>query len=98
MTVLDHQVTLTIPFETERQAETAQKVISVDPVLKQNEISVTFTAQGTTLLAHFAGVSDRVIRVAISNTIDNLKTIIETMDEFEGKKEAMFEAVEWTGH
>ncbi|EEQ41619.1 Transcription factor Pcc1 family protein [Clavispora lusitaniae] len=88
---LDHKLTLTIPFETPKQAAIAQRAISVDPVLKKDEISVSYHAQDTRLICEFCGVSDRVIRVAISNAIDNIKTIIECMDEFDGEEGTLFE-------
>lgn len=87
---LDHIVKLRIPFETSRQAQIACNSISVDPVLKKDEISVDFTTDGAVLHCEFAGVSDRVIRVAISNCVDNIKTIIETIDEFDGKEGVVF--------
>lgn len=90
MTRLDHQIVIDIPFETPRQAEIAQKTISVDPVLKKDEISVEYEAHGNSLKCTFAGVSDRVIRVAISNAIDNIRTIIECMDEFDGQERRLF--------
>ncbi|KAM9938583.1 hypothetical protein OXX80_001926 [Metschnikowia pulcherrima] len=90
MATLDHIVTLRIPFENNRQAQIARNAIAVDPVLKKDEISVDFTASNDTLVAPFAGVSDRVIRVAVSNLIDYVKTIIETIDEFDGEKDTVF--------
>ncbi|GEQ72641.1 hypothetical protein JCM33374_g6328 [Metschnikowia sp. JCM 33374] len=91
MANLDHIVTINIPFETAKQAKIARDTISVDPVLKKDEISVDFSTEGAALIARFAGVSDRVIRVAVSNSIDNIKTIIETIDEFDGEKETIFQ-------
>ncbi|SGZ47339.1 CIC11C00000001773 [Sungouiella intermedia] len=91
MTQLDHVVTLNIPFETARQASIACKSISVDPVLKKDEISVDYEAVENIMKCTFAGVSDRVIRVAISNAIDNIKTIVECMDEFDGQEAKQFE-------
>lgn len=91
MASLDHVVTINIPFENAKQAEIARNTIAVDPVLKKDEISVDFSTDGATLIARFAGVSDRVIRVAVSNSIDNIKTIIETIDEFDGEKDTVFE-------
>lgn len=88
---LDHKLTLNIPFETAEQAHIAQRAISVDPVLKKNEISVEYSVHESQLVCAFAGASDRVIRVAISNAIDNIKTIIECMDEFDGEKDTLFE-------
>lgn len=87
---LDHIVTIQIPFETEKQASIARNSIAADPVLKKNEISVEFVAEGNVLQCKFAGVSDRVIRVAISNCIDNIKTVIETIEEFDGQKDTLF--------
>lgn len=88
---LDHIVKLRIPFENERQAEIAKNSIGADPVLKKDEISVSFVNEDAVLVCEFAGVSDRVIRVAISNCVDNLKTIIETIDEFDGQENTIFE-------
>lgn len=90
MNQLDHAVTIDIPFVTPRQATIACNSISVDPVLKKDEISVEYEANENILKCTFAGVSDRVIRVAISNAIDNIKTIIECMDEFDGQENTHF--------
>lgn len=86
----DHVVTVNVPFESQKQAQIAQRTMAVDPVLKKDEISVTYAVDEKTLVCRFAGESDRVIRVAISNAIDNIKTVIETIEEFEGQKETVF--------
>lgn len=88
---LSHIVSLDIPFESSRQAEIARQTLLPDPVLRGDEINVTYTASDSILNCKFAGVSDRVIRVAISNLIDNIKTIIECIDEFDGKENVVFE-------
>ncbi|KAK6453583.1 transcription factor Pcc1-domain-containing protein [Scheffersomyces xylosifermentans] len=88
---LPYKLTLKVPFETARQALIASQTLSPDPILKGNELDVTYDAEDTTLLLKFSGISDRVIRVAISNVIDNLKTIVECIDEFDGKKDVLFE-------
>lgn len=86
MAELPYKITLNIPFETERQANIASKTLSPDPILKANELNVRYTTESNTLLCEFTGVSDRVIRVAVSSVIDNIKTIIECMDEFDGRE------------
>lgn len=91
---LDHVVTIRVPFESERQAQIARRTIAVDPILKKDEIDVAFTTESAVMVAKFAGASDRVIRVAISNCIDNIKTVIETMDEFDGKENVVFTEAE----
>lgn len=87
---LDHVVIVRVPFESARQAEIAQKTLLVDPVLKAHEINVQYETEESELVCTFAGISDRVIRVAISNAIDNIKTIVECMDEFDGKQGVVF--------
>lgn len=87
---LDHVITLQIPFEHGSHASIAQKAISADPVLNKDDIAVRFSATGRVLNCFFAGASDRVLRVAVSNCIDNLKTIIETIDEFDGQRQTIF--------
>ncbi|KAI3406448.1 PCC1 [Candida oxycetoniae] len=80
-----------IPFETSRQANIARNSLSPDPVLKQSELNVDFDVENTSLICTFSGISDRVIRVSISNVIDNIKTIIECFDEFDGNKSCIWD-------
>lgn len=87
---LDHKLVLRIPFETEKQSLIACNTLNPDPILKSQELDVEFETDSTVLICKFSGVSDRVIRVAISNVIDNIKTIIECIDEFDGKKDVLF--------
>ncbi|CAK9442164.1 uncharacterized protein LODBEIA_P59070 [Lodderomyces beijingensis] len=82
---------LKVPFETQKQAIIARNSLSPDPVLKSNELNITFEVDEKTLVCKFAGISDRVIRVSISNVIDNLKTVVECFDEFDGKKSHTWE-------
>lgn len=87
---LPYQLTLRIPFINANQAQIASNTLSPDPILKGNELKVQYNAEENILVCLFSGVSDRVIRVAISNVIDNIKTIIECMDEFDGKENVKF--------
>ncbi|ABN68581.1 predicted protein [Scheffersomyces stipitis CBS 6054] len=88
---LSSTLSLSVPFENEKQATIACKSLSPDPILKADELVVTYKTEGSSLVLKFEGISDRVIRVAISNFIDNLKTVVECMDEFDGKKDFLFE-------
>lgn len=87
---LDYQLQITIPFETAKQAEVACNTISPDPILKKNELTVDYSVEDSNLICDFKGVSDRVIRVAISNVLDNIKTTVECMEEFEDKQHELF--------
>ncbi|KAG7693090.1 hypothetical protein KL930_004825 [Ogataea haglerorum] len=54
-----------------------------DPTLKPSELQAAYTVDDNVLTITFDGVSERVIRVAANNTIENLKTVIECLEEFE---------------
>ena len=84
--VTPYTLELNIPFETFNQAVIAKNTLSPDPILRSDELTIDYATDSNNLKVKFSGVSDRVIRVAISNMIDNIKTIIECMDEFDGKK------------
>lgn len=91
MSELSYRLSISIPFENDKQASMARKTMAVDPVLKSNELLIKFNQEENKLICQFMGTSDRVIRVAISNVIDNVKTIIECFDEFDGKDDVQFE-------
>lgn len=87
---MECSLTITIPFETGCQAEIACKLLSPDPILKAMELHAEYTTEDSKLVCAFVGVSDRVLRAAVTNTLDNIKTIIECFDEFEGKEDVLF--------
>ncbi|EGW35606.1 uncharacterized protein SPAPADRAFT_58825 [Spathaspora passalidarum NRRL Y-27907] len=89
---LPYKVTLSIPFETHEQATIAKNTLSPDPIVKSvDEFNIEYEINDNILQILFSGASNRIIRVTISNTIDNLKTILECIDEFEGKQDHLFE-------
>ncbi|CAI4046823.1 hypothetical protein SUVZ_11G3050 [Saccharomyces uvarum] len=78
---LDHTLELKIPFETEKQASIATRVLSPDPILKPQDFQADYSSENNVVLAQFRSIDDRVLRVGVSSVIDSIKTIIETMDE-----------------
>ncbi|AJS30919.1 CPS_HP_G0146450.mRNA.1.CDS.1 [Saccharomyces cerevisiae] len=77
---LDHTLELRIPFETERQATIATKVLSPDPILKPQDFQVDYSSEKNVMLVQFRSIDDRVLRVGVSSIIDSIKTIVEAMD------------------
>ncbi|CAI6635781.1 AAC_HP2_G0034100.mRNA.1.CDS.1 [Saccharomyces cerevisiae] len=77
---LDHTLELKIPFETERQATIATKVLSPDPILKPQDFQVDYISEKNVMLVQFRSIDDRVLRVGVSSIIDSIKTIVEAMD------------------
>ncbi|GMF06185.1 unnamed protein product [[Candida] boidinii] len=80
--VFTHTLTFKIPFENEKQASIACKTLSPDPILKPTELNVNYSNIENNLIIKFNGVSDRVIRVAANNVMENLKTVVECFEEF----------------
>lgn len=74
-----------IPFQSAEQSLIAKRTLEPDPILRPSDISVEYSTDNEVLIAKFEAVSDRVLRVAISSVLESLKTVIETMDEFEGR-------------
>ena len=56
--------------------------MSPDPILKPTELNVNYSNIENNLIIKFNGVSDRVIRVAANNVMENLKTVVECFEEF----------------
>ncbi|KAL3237565.1 chromatin DNA-binding EKC/KEOPS complex subunit PCC1 [Nakaseomyces bracarensis] len=81
--MLTHTLNLRIPFETERHARIAQRVLSPDPILRPEDFQVDYTTHDTTLLINFQSIDDRVLRVGVSSVIDSIKSIIESIDELD---------------
>ncbi|AJS35664.1 Pcc1p [Saccharomyces cerevisiae YJM1248] len=77
---LDHTLELRIPFETERQATIATKVLSPDPILKPQDFQVDYSSEKNVMLVQFRSIDDRVLRVGVSSIIDSIKTIVEAME------------------
>ncbi|CAD6636744.1 XXYS1_4_G0043160.mRNA.1.CDS.1 [Saccharomyces cerevisiae] len=77
---LDHTLELKIPFETERQATIATKVLSPDPILKPQDFQVDYSSEKNVMLVQLRSIDDRVLRVGVSSIIDSIKTIVEAMD------------------
>lgn len=57
--------------------------MAVDRILKQNEVLVLYSTRDASLVVQVAAVSDRVLRTVVNSTIDSLKSVIETFDEFD---------------
>ncbi|CAH2451147.1 EKC/KEOPS complex subunit [Komagataella phaffii CBS 7435] len=88
MTTLDYKLDLNIPLESLQHVEYVKNSLSPDPVLKPTEIQVDFysskelLSDDIALIIKFQGQSDRILRVAVNNMIENLKTCIECLEVF----------------
>ncbi|QPG76320.1 hypothetical protein FOA43_003706 [Brettanomyces nanus] len=80
---LTYKLEFSIPFQNESQSTIARNSLSPDPILKPDELNVTFSSKANVLNILFEGSSDKVIRVAANNVIENLKTVIECIEVFD---------------
>ncbi|ODV87778.1 hypothetical protein CANARDRAFT_5093 [[Candida] arabinofermentans NRRL YB-2248] len=78
-----HTLEFKVPFLNSKQATIACKSLNPDPILKPNELEVSYVNENEVLIIKFTGSSDRVIRVAANNVIENLKTVIECFEVFD---------------
>ncbi|KAK9894452.1 Pcc1-domain-containing protein [Cystobasidium minutum MCA 4210] len=81
-----HTVTVSIPFENERQAATALRVISVDKILRSDTVSRELRVEGDNLVATYQAVSARQVRVALDHFFSDVQLVTDTMNEFDPEK------------
>lgn len=75
-----------IPFQNERYAQIAQRVMSVDPILRPESFQVEYLIDphdNGTLLAKFSAEDDRCLRVGVNSSVSSILTIIESIDELD---------------
>ncbi|KAL6950796.1 hypothetical protein ACO0QE_000077 [Hanseniaspora vineae] len=94
---LTHTLKLRIPLESSKQTNILIQSMIPDPVLNPGQFSVEYTAVtehadkasfDNTQSTHavditFRSIDERIMRVGVNNTIEALKSIIETFDEFD---------------
>ncbi|KAK9465182.1 CTAG/Pcc1 family [Lipomyces arxii] len=87
MTQHNHKLTVTIPFETIRQAEIAYKAISPDPQLKPDQFTQELLVgqSNTSLVAKFTAVSDRVLRVGVNGFMESLGVVVGCLKDLDVK-------------
>lgn len=57
------------------------QVLEPDPILRPEDFQLSYVSNQNVLEVQFRSVDDRVLRVGVSNVIDSIKTIVETIDE-----------------
>lgn len=74
---------LTFPFLNSKQAVIAKKSLEPDPILKPDELSAHFEVEDNILKITLHSSSDRMIRIIANNFMDNIKTVIECLEDFD---------------
>ncbi|AEY97973.1 FAFR289Wp [Eremothecium gossypii FDAG1] len=80
---MDHTLHLHVPFESARLADIAARALAPDPLLRPEELSVSFASDGASLDIKLAAIDARVLRVATNSIFEALKTVVETADELD---------------
>lgn len=82
----ENELTLKVFFNSEKQASISCTTLSVDPILKENEIKIVFSVENKTLICNFKSNINKLLRSMVNNTINNIKSIIECMEEFDSNE------------
>lgn len=77
------EMSLEIPFDTERTAEIAYHSLRVDPEPKRSGSGKELTLNGKLLLVQFKCEEARTLRVSVGSFLDLLTLVIDTMDQFD---------------
>ena len=80
------EMSLEIPFDTERTAEIAYHSLCVDPEPKRSGSGKELTLNGKLLLVQFKCEEARTLRVSVGSFLDLLTLVIDTMDQFDVKQ------------
>lgn len=81
-----HTVTVSIPFENERQAATALRVLAVDKIIRSDTVARYLKVEADALIATYQAVSARQIRVALDHFFSDVQLVTDTMNEFDPEK------------
>ena len=77
------EMSLEIPFDTERTAEIAYHSLRVDPEPKRSGSGKELKLNGKKLLVRFNCEEARTLRVSVGSFLDLLTLVIDTMDQFD---------------
>ncbi|ODQ50075.1 transcription factor Pcc1 [Saitoella complicata NRRL Y-17804] len=86
--VLDHVVTLQIPFPTPQLAAHAKRILDVDEEIKPDQVRrSTRVQEGQSVLeATFECDSSRMARVSVNAFLEAVGVVVEVMGEFVGEE------------
>jgi len=77
------EVTVDVPFPSERQAEIVYKTLRVDPEPKRSLLTKKLTLDGAVLHAHFSCVEPATMRVSVGAFFDLLTLAVKTIQRFD---------------
>ncbi|KAI8369351.1 CTAG/Pcc1 family [Radiomyces spectabilis] len=80
---MSHTLQLEIPFESDRLANVAMRVLSVDKELKTDQVKRTLSTNEEMLIAHFDCVSTKMLRVSVNSFLEMLTMVTRTVDQFD---------------
>ncbi|CAH2073925.1 unnamed protein product, partial [Iphiclides podalirius] len=75
-------ISLSIPFETPKEAIIAYEILKVDKDLKGSRVKRNVTINNNELVINFEGTDTKRLRVAVNATFKNILLIIKTLSEF----------------
>ncbi|TBU42363.1 transcription factor Pcc1-domain-containing protein [Dichomitus squalens] len=77
-----HNVTMRIPFASEKHANIAKQVIDVDRELQPDVVKRTLSVEGNDLVATFTTLTVRLARLTSNAFLENVDLVVRTIGEF----------------
>lgn len=71
-----------VSFIDKEHAVIAYNTLSVDAEPRKNIVKRTLEVQGNKLCAHWTAKEARILRVSVTSFFENLRLIIDTIDQF----------------
>jgi len=84
-----HELTVKIPFTSNKHAEIVKKVIEVDPELQAHAVKRNLVVEGTILIASFSTLTIRLARLTINSFLENIDLVVRTLAEYGDEADAL---------
>lgn len=81
-----HTLTVTIPFDSNKHAEMARKIIAVDKLLRSETVSRELRVDDCNLHATFRAITVKQARVALDHFFSDVQLIADTIEQFDPEK------------
>eukprot|EP01106_Pelomyxa_sp_JSP_P004596 TRINITY_DN17217_c0_g1_i1.p1 TRINITY_DN17217_c0_g1~~TRINITY_DN17217_c0_g1_i1.p1 ORF type:complete len:103 (-),score=39.17 TRINITY_DN17217_c0_g1_i1:105-377(-) len=78
-----YQLTVRIPFASERHARIVYASVSVDKELKPDVINKTLSVEGNAFVGRFVSVDVRLLRTSVSSFFEAVTLATETINTFD---------------
>jgi len=84
-----HELTIKIPFASEKHADIVKKVIEVDSELQPHAVKRNLVVEDKILIATFSTQTIRLARLTINSFLENVDLVVRTLGEYGDEADRM---------